>query len=75
VDELPPLRPLEPVAVLGLNGELKEVYDAGILQVWYLSIDIHSILFHVKFEDGLSIPFMKERQLATEFTTGRSKSS
>jgi hypothetical protein len=43
MDELPSLEPLESVAVFGLSGEFKEAYNKGILQVWYLLIDIHCV--------------------------------
>jgi hypothetical protein len=47
-------RLLESVAILGLNVALTGAYNTDVLQVWYRSIDIHFILFYVKFEDGLS---------------------
>jgi hypothetical protein len=59
VNILPTLGPLESVAVVGLSGEFREAYNTGILQFWYLSIDIHFIVFHVEFEDELSISVMK----------------
>jgi hypothetical protein len=54
-------RALESVAVLELNVVFREAYDTGVLQVQYLSIDIHSLLFHVKFEDSLSISVSRNR--------------
>jgi hypothetical protein len=53
------LKPLEPAVVLKLNVVLKETYGTGLLQVWYLLIDRHFILLHVKFEDGSSISVLK----------------
>jgi hypothetical protein len=38
-----------------------EAYSTGIYQFWYLSKDMHSFLFHVEFEDGLSISVVKNR--------------
>jgi hypothetical protein len=61
VDELQILESLKLVAVFGLCGEFREAYIKVILQFWYHSIDIHSILLHVEFEDGLSIPVTKTR--------------
>jgi hypothetical protein len=55
------LRPLESVAVSRLSIVFREAYSTGILQVWYLSIDIHFILFHEEFEDGLSILVFENR--------------
>jgi hypothetical protein len=61
VDELLILRPLELFAVLGLSVVFREAYNAFMLYGWYLSIDMHSILFHVEFKDGLSISVFKTR--------------
>lgn len=47
-------RTLESAAVLRLCVELTEAYNIIILQVWYLYIDIHFVLLHVEFDDGLS---------------------
>jgi hypothetical protein len=52
---------LESDAVLGLNIVFRESYNTDILQVWYHSTDIHSILSHVEFEDGLFISILKNR--------------
>jgi hypothetical protein len=51
----------EPAAVLELNEEFREAYSKDIVQVWYPSIDINFILFHVEFEDGLFILIWRER--------------
>jgi hypothetical protein len=59
VDKLSTLWPLESVSILGLSVVLREAHSKGAFQVWYHSIDIHSILFHVEFEDGLSISVLK----------------
>jgi hypothetical protein len=40
---------------------LKEAYNMGVLRLGYLSIDIRCFLFHVEFEDGLSISVLKNR--------------
>jgi hypothetical protein len=61
VDKIPILGPLETIAILGLDVVLKDSYGTDILQIWYHSIDIHFILLHVKFEDGSSISFLKNR--------------
>jgi hypothetical protein len=55
------LRPLESVAVLRLDGEFRDAYNTGMLHVWYLVIDMHFILLHVKFEGGLSISILKTK--------------
>jgi hypothetical protein len=39
----------------------RDAYSKGTTQTWYLSLDMHHILFHVKFEDGLSIPVSKNQ--------------
>jgi hypothetical protein len=49
------------VALFGLIEEFREAYSLFILHVWYLSIDIHYIVLHVEFEDGLSIPVLKSK--------------
>jgi hypothetical protein len=46
---------------LGLDDEFREAYNTGMLQIWYLSIDVRSILVHVEFEYGLSISVAKSR--------------
>jgi hypothetical protein len=61
VVELPTLGSLELVALLGLNVAFIGAYSTDILQFWYHSIDIHSILLYVEFEDGLSISILKIR--------------
>jgi hypothetical protein len=61
VDEWPTLGPLKSVAVLGLRVVFTDKYDLSILQIWYLSIDIHVILLHMIFEDALSISVSKTR--------------
>jgi hypothetical protein len=60
-DESPTFGPLEKTAVLELNVVFKKEYDTYILQVWYFSIDIHFILLHKKFGNGLSISVLKNR--------------
>jgi hypothetical protein len=61
VDELSILGLLELVAVWGLSAVFREAYNTSMLQQRYHSIDIHFILFHVKFEVGLSILVWKNR--------------
>jgi hypothetical protein len=61
VEELSILRPPELVADLGLSVVSRAVYSTGILQIWYLTIDIHFILFHVEFEDRLSTTVLNNR--------------
>jgi hypothetical protein len=61
VDELPTFGRLESVAVWGLEVAFKEAYNASALQIWSASIDIHLILLHVVFEDGLPIPILSNR--------------
>jgi hypothetical protein len=46
---------------LELSVAFREVYNIGILQLWYPSIDIHCFLFHVGFQGGLSISVLKNR--------------
>jgi hypothetical protein len=50
---------VETIAILGLSVVLKGAYSTGILQVWYNSINIHFILHHVEFGDGLYISVLK----------------
>jgi hypothetical protein len=61
MDELSTLASLKSVPVFGLAEVFTDTFDAGVLQVWYPSIDIHSTLLHVTFEDGLSISVLKNR--------------
>jgi hypothetical protein len=61
VDELPSTGSLESVAVLGLNAMFREAYSTDMLQVWYPFIDMHFILLHEKFENGLSILIWKNK--------------
>jgi hypothetical protein len=65
VGELPTLGLLESVAVFGLGVVLGEAYNTGTLQVWYLLIDMHFIMFHEDFDDGLSVPVLKKRSNST----------
>jgi hypothetical protein len=51
-----------------------EAYNVDMLQGWYLSIDIHYISFHVKFEDESSISVLKTRQFATNIYNCKAKS-
>jgi hypothetical protein len=55
---------------LGLDVVIREICNTNLLHLWYFSIDIHSILLHVKFEDGLSIQVMKKGNSLQKFTTG-----
>jgi hypothetical protein len=59
VDEKPTLVPLESVSVSGPSVVFRKAYNAGILQAYYPPIDVHFILCHVKFEDGLYVPILK----------------
>jgi hypothetical protein len=47
----------------------REVHDASVLQVWYLSTNPHFILFHVEFEDGLSISVLKPKVASEKKST------
>jgi hypothetical protein len=62
---------LQSVAVLGLVVVLVDAYNTELLEVWYLSIDIHFILFYVEFESGLSASVLKTGQLVTNSETGK----
>jgi hypothetical protein len=71
---LPSLLPLASVAVFGLRAVFRRAYNTGILQVWYLSIDMHSTLSHVEFEDGLSVSVLKNRNHSPyKITAGNEK--
>jgi hypothetical protein len=59
VDYLPGSGPLESVADLGLGVMFREALNTCILQVWYPSIVIHCTLFHVDFENGLTISVLQ----------------
>jgi hypothetical protein len=72
-DDWPTFEPSKSAAVLRLNAGFREAHYADILQSWYLPIDIHCILLHVKFEDGLSISVLKKKQLVTKIHNGESK--
>jgi hypothetical protein len=61
VDELPILRLPESVVVFGIGVALREAYNTGLLLLWYRSIGMHFTLLHVKFEDVLSMPVLKNR--------------
>jgi hypothetical protein len=52
---------LESVADSGHSEEFREPKNTDILQVWYLSIDTHSIFLHVEFEDELPISVLKRQ--------------
>jgi hypothetical protein len=52
---------METVAVLGHNDVFMGACHNKILRFWYPLIDIHFILLHVEFEDGLSIFVSKTR--------------
>jgi hypothetical protein len=59
---------------LGLSAAFREAYNTGVLCVWYVSIGIHSILFHVEFEDGLIISVLNNRGNSSQkFTFGNRK--
>jgi hypothetical protein len=74
VDELPTLGLLESVAVLGLSTVLTDAYNTGTLQFYYHPIDIHFVLFHVKFENGLSISWGENQGNSRKFYNWKSKS-
>jgi hypothetical protein len=61
VGALPTLGRIEPVPVLELKIVFREACITGIHQIWCLLIDIHSIAFHVKFEDRLSTSVLRNR--------------
>jgi hypothetical protein len=65
INALSSLGSLESVVVLGRSVVLREAHTAGILQIWYLSIDVCFILLHVEFEVGLSISILKTGQLVS----------
>jgi hypothetical protein len=46
---------------LELNVEFREAYSTRIAHIWSPTIHINCILFHVEFEDGLSISVLKDR--------------
>jgi hypothetical protein len=50
------------IAVLSSCVTLPDAYNIGCVISWYRLIDMSYILFHVKFEDGLSISLSFERQ-------------
>jgi hypothetical protein len=64
---------LESVAVLRFSGESQEAYNTGILQFWYLSMDTHSTLLHVKIEVRLFISVLRKEGYfeIVEFKTDR----
>jgi hypothetical protein len=51
----------ESVAVFGLGAVFSGACNIYTLPFWNLLIDIHSILFHVEFEGGLSLSVLKTR--------------
>jgi hypothetical protein len=61
MDEWPPLGALESVAILGLSVVFREEYSTAKSQIWYHSVDMHFVLFHVKFEDGLIISVWEKK--------------
>jgi hypothetical protein len=76
VDGWPTFGLLESIAILGLCKVLRDAYSTEILQVWYVLIDIHFIVFHAKFKDGLSIPIRIKRDNFTQkCTTGNREMS
>lgn len=62
----PTLGAFHSVAVLMVCIRLTDAYRMGIPYLWYLSIDIHYFLFHVKFEGRLSLSVWGKRQLVTK---------
>jgi hypothetical protein len=48
----------------------REAYNMAILYVWYTLIDIHYMLLHGKFENGLSISVSKNRTSLQKFANG-----
>jgi hypothetical protein len=52
---------LESVAVFRLDVVFRGAYDTFSFLFLYLLIDAHFILFHVEFEDELSISVFKDR--------------
>jgi hypothetical protein len=61
INDLPSFGLLKSVAVLGVGVALREAYSTDVLQFEYPSIDIHFVLFHLKFEDMLYISVLKNR--------------
>jgi hypothetical protein len=59
VDESQKFGPLEEVAIFRRSEALREAYSPGILQFWYILIDMHVILFYAEFEDGSFISVLK----------------
>jgi hypothetical protein len=60
-DKIVTLGPLKSVAIMWPFVVFKETYTAGILHVWYVLIDLHSTLSHVKFKEGSSISVLQTR--------------
>jgi hypothetical protein len=58
--------PLEPVAVLGQSVVFREAYNTNLLQFLYRLIDIHFVLFHVRFDNGLSISISRDRETCSK---------
>jgi hypothetical protein len=59
---------------LKINAVFRGATSTFILQVWYLLIGIHFIVFHVEFDDGSSISFEKQAASSQKICNGRSRS-
>jgi hypothetical protein len=55
------LKPLESVAGAGFSGKFRKAYNIDMLQIYYSSKDIHSTLFYVEIESGLTISVLRDR--------------
>ncbi|SAL96891.1 hypothetical protein [Absidia glauca] len=67
---------LQVVALLGLPVEFTGAYDLKVLRSCWLSIEIHYIVFHVKFDVELSISILRIKAKKLGFKTDEfSKSS
>lgn len=64
-DHKPSLGTLQSVAALRLCADFTDEYSTGMLQFYYLSIDVHCILLHVEFVDWLSISVLRDK--ATQY--------
>jgi hypothetical protein len=53
--------PLQSVAFLGLFIAFTDAYNMKVLVSKTQSIDIHSIVMHVKFDGGLSMPLLRNK--------------
>jgi hypothetical protein len=57
---------IQSVAILLLCIDLTDAYNIIMLVSGYQSIDMHCIVFPVKFDGEFSISFLRNRQLLTE---------